>query len=152
MISYVDASAFLKRYVEEPGSEWVDQLFASAWVATCALSRAEVVAALHKAVRQSWLGNRQALEARERFTAEWRFFARLPISEALIDRATVMSWNHGLRGYDSMHLAAASVWRDALGEAVSFATFDRRLWEAAAAEQFEAYPPNLPDLLATWRE
>jgi len=62
-------------------------------------------------------------------------------------RAGAVAWAHGLRGYDAVHLAAAATWQDAIGEAVTLATFDRRLWAAAEKEGLLAFPPDLAALL-----
>jgi hypothetical protein len=51
------------------------------------------------------------------------------------------AWDHGLRGYDAVHLAAASVWQAALGERVTLASFDRHLWTVAESVGLDAYPP-----------
>ena len=52
MILYLDASALVKRYVKERGSQEVIALTAAAGaVATSLVSRAEVAAALARAVR-----------------------------------------------------------------------------------------------------
>jgi hypothetical protein len=58
--------------------------------------------------------------------------------------ADLLAWNHGLRGVDAVHLAAADLWQDALGEAVTFATFDAQLWRAARDIGLLAYPKRLP--------
>ena len=51
MILYLDASALVKRYVDEPGSPDVREAIARAEVAgTALISRAEVAAALARAV------------------------------------------------------------------------------------------------------
>ena len=39
----------------------------------------------------------------------------------LITHADRLAWDHGLRGYDAVHLAAADLWQDALGEEVTLA-------------------------------
>jgi len=46
--------------------------------------------------------------------------------------ADTFAWEHGLRGHDAVHLAAASLWQDAMSErGGTLSTFDRRLWAAA---------------------
>ena len=53
MILYLDASALVKRYVAEPGSVEVNEAISRAEVTgTALISRAEVAAALAKAVRR----------------------------------------------------------------------------------------------------
>ncbi len=58
-------------------------------------------------------------------------------------RITVTGDEEGLRGYDAVQLAAALVWRDAVGQEVILATFDRELWEAAGRAGLRPWPENL---------
>ena len=62
-----------------------------------------------------------------------------------------MAWTYGLRGYDSVQLAAAVMWQATLDTPVFMATFDLRLWETAARAGLEPYPTDLPRLLESWR-
>jgi predicted nucleic acid-binding protein len=73
------------------------------------------------------------------------------VTEVVVARADTLAWDHGLRGYDAVHLAAASIWQDALGERVTLVTFDRRLWTAAEAVGLDAYPVDLPIMLEMWK-
>jgi hypothetical protein len=61
------------------------------------------------------------------------------------------AWEHGLRGYDAAHLAAASLWQYPILEQVTFSTFGRQLWEAAGSVGLALHPPDLPALLDRWR-
>ena len=152
MILYLDASVAVKRYVEEPGATEVRRTTEQATVAgTVAISFAEVCAALARAARMGILSESEAQAARERFYADWPTYARVQVTEGLVAQAGELAWQHGLRGYDAVHLAAASVWRTRIAAAVTFATFDRALWKAARAEEFKVLPPDLPELLAAWR-
>ena len=42
------------------------------------------------------------------YTADWENLIRLQIIEVLIARTATLAWEHGLRGYDAVHLAAAT--------------------------------------------
>lgn len=144
MILYLDASALVKRYVAEPGSEAVAAVIAGAAVAgTGAISRVETVAALAKALRLGILSPDGADLARQRFQEDWQRLVRLQVTEPLVGRAAVLAWTHGLRGYDALHLAAALVWQEAMGQQVTLATFDRALWEAAARTGLVPFPARL---------
>jgi predicted nucleic acid-binding protein len=68
---------------------------------------------------------------------------RVQVTEALIARADAFAWEYGLRGYDAVHLAAASLWQDWMGERVTLATFDRRLWAVAEQVGLLPYPDDL---------
>jgi predicted nucleic acid-binding protein len=142
---YLDTSALVKRYVTEPGSEDIVALTAAAEaVATSLVTRAEVAAALARAVRVGALDNDSGRRAQRRFSREWPTFVRVPITEALVFRAETLAWDHGLRGYDAVHLAAALTWRDAIGRDVVLATFDRQLWDAAPDAGLQPWPERLP--------
>jgi len=153
MILFLDASALVKRYISEPGTEellwWVEQAEA---VGTATISRAEVAAALAKAARFGLLGREEALSADRAFRQEWPDFVRLPVSEAVLERAADLAWDQGLRGYDAVQLAAAVSWQDILESQVSFATFDRHLWTASSRVGLAALPEDLPALLDSWKE
>ena len=141
MIVYLDASALVKRYVAEAGSAEVALLIAQAGaVGTAILSRAEVAAALAKAVRMKVLPQAGALAALQVFSAEWEDLVRLQMTEVLVARAAALAWEHGLRGYDAAHLASAMFWQDMLGEQVTVATYHRQLWAAARAAGLAAWP------------
>ena len=144
MIVYLDASALVKRYVTEPGSKDVLALTASAAaVATALGSRAEVAAAFARAVRLGVLENDGGRRAQRRFAREWPDLVRVPVTEALVARAEALAWDHGLRGYDAVQLAAALTWQESVGQDVVLATFDRQLWETAAPAGLEAWPERL---------
>ena len=71
MILYLDASALVKRYVAEPGSAEVDEAISKAEViGTVLISRAEVAAALAKAVRMDALTREDALASLQVFRSE----------------------------------------------------------------------------------
>jgi predicted nucleic acid-binding protein len=145
MIAYLDASALVKRYVAEAGSAEVEELIGQAEVAgTVIISRAEVAAALVKAMRMQVLPREEAAAALEVFNGEWEYLVRLQLTEILVSRAASLAWDHGLRGYDAVHLAAALFWQDMLGAPVTVASFDRQLWEAAKATGLTAWPETIP--------
>ncbi|MBI3045460.1 MAG: type II toxin-antitoxin system VapC family toxin [Betaproteobacteria bacterium] len=145
MIVYLDASALVKRYVAEAGSAEVGALIAEASaLGTAVLSRAEVAAALARAVRVKLVTKNAAAAALKIFTADWEHLIRLQLTEALAARAGALAWEHGLRGYDAVHLATALFWHETLGEPVAVATFDRELWSGARASGLAVWPKALP--------
>ena len=148
MILYLDASALVKQYVNEPGSDQVEAAVAQAEsTATVLISRAEVSAALAKAVRLNILTAEAGATTLQAFRSDWLSLVRIQVTELVAARADAFAWEHALRGYDAVHLAAASVWAEAMGVPVTFATFDRRLWRAARRSGFHAYPENLAGAL-----
>ncbi|MEW5957212.1 MAG: type II toxin-antitoxin system VapC family toxin [Chloroflexota bacterium] len=148
MILYLDASALVKRYVAESGSTETGEAMARAEViGTVIISRAEVAAALAKAVRVGALPLEEAAASLKAFRNEWLDLVRVEVTEMVITRADSLAWEHNLRGYDAVHLAAALVWQEAMGAPVTIATFDRHLWAAAERVGLAAYPNDLAALL-----
>ncbi len=144
MILYLDASALVKRYVAEVGSAQVAQAIASAdLVGTALVSRAEVVAALAKAVRVGALRHNQALASLQSFRREWLDLVRVQITDGVISHADALAWEHGLRGDAAVQLAAASLWQETLGETVTMATFDQSLGRAAQNVGLGTFPADL---------
>jgi uncharacterized protein len=142
----------VKEYVEERGSDEVVGIVARAtMIGTALISRAEVAAALGKAVRMGVVEREEGFANLQAFRDEWFDLVRLDVTAELVARADEYAWQFGLRGYDAVHLAAASSWQTALGQQVTLATFDRSLWEAAKHTGLTVYPSDLPALLAAWK-
>jgi predicted nucleic acid-binding protein len=145
VIAYFDASALVKRHVEERGSrETLDFAARAEVVATSPISRSEIAAALAKAVRAKLLEEDEARQAQRALAAQWPDIARIPVTEALVSRAEMLAWEYGLRGYDAVQLASAVLFQESLGTAVRLATFDKQLWEAARRAGFEPWPDKAP--------
>jgi hypothetical protein len=141
VILYLDASALVKRYVAEAGSAEVgDMVDRAAVVGTSILSRIEVPAVIAKAARMKIVTRPAAAAAIEALASDWESLVRLQVNEVLVSRAADLAWDHGLRGYDAAHLAAAELWQDLMGDTVTLATFDVDLWEAACRSGLVAWP------------
>jgi predicted nucleic acid-binding protein len=152
LICYLDSSALVKRYLQEPGREQVRQLIADAEaLGTVTISRAEVVAALRKAVRLGAIPQEDAETARHLFQAEWRDLSRIDVTDLIVEWGSDLAWGYGLRGYESVQLAAALTWQTTMDVQTLVATYDIRLWEAAGHVGLEPYPRDLPSLLESWK-
>jgi uncharacterized protein len=141
LILYLDASAIVKRYIHEPGSDTVVQWIENAdLVGTSLISRAEVSAAFAKAARMNVLTRSEAESCLYHFRTDWSTYIRIQINEQTTTRADEFAWMVGLRGYDAMHLAAATAWQSALNSAVVMVTFDAALAKASLASGLQILP------------
>ena len=146
MIVYLDASALVKRYVAERGSRETRELSTKAdVVATSLITRAEVAAALAKAVRLGIIEPDSGRKAQRAFASQWPDIAKVPVSEALVSRAGALSWDFALRGYDAVQLASALTWQEAVGAEITLATFDRELWDAGKRAGVRIWPETLKE-------
>jgi predicted nucleic acid-binding protein len=141
VILYLDASALVKRYVQEEASQDVNSWIEAAdMVVTGLITRVEVAAAIARAGRMKLITQDESLAVLRQFRSEWENFQRLPITENTVVRGDALAVEHSLRGYDATHLACALIWQETLGMPVTLASFDSQLIEAARRVQM-AYLP-----------
>lgn len=136
MILYLDSSALVKLYVAEPGVKRVRAAVAEA-AACCThlIAYVEVRAALARAFRMQRVTLESLAAHRREFDATWERLDVVVPDTAMVRRAGDLAEHHGLRGYDSVHLAAAAAILERVGGAVPFrmAVFDGDLASAARA-------------------
>lgn len=144
MILYLDTSALVKRFVLEEGSTDVNTLISTAdLVGSSLITQVEMAAALGKAARMQWIDQLAAETAYRDFINQWQYFTRLLISQVLIERASLLSLQFGLRGYDATHLASAKFWQESLDEEILLATYDKELWTVAQMIGLHIWPDSL---------
>jgi uncharacterized protein len=128
MTLYVDSSALLKRYIQEPDSDRVDELLSSD--TDLVTARHTVVEVRRNLVRQ--LTPAEATAARASFSAELAHVSILELDAATCELAATIAEQTGVRALDALHLGAAR----RLGTGLSFLTFDVRQAEAARSLGF----------------
>lgn len=132
MILYLDTSALVKLVVQEPGSDAVDGLAATAeYAVSSVIAYAECRSAIARAAKAGRVDAAAAVRSLDRV---WDAVQTLDVDVRLSARAGELASRHLLRGMDSLHLASALevATPDIL---VAFATFDRGLARAARAER-----------------
>ncbi|MBS1249805.1 MAG: Ribonuclease VapC49 [Chloroflexi bacterium] len=144
MILYLDTSALVKLYVRETGSAQVKQQVNQAdLTGTIDLTKVEMAAAFAKAARMKVLSPQNAQIAWQTFKTQWPSIYQLEVSGTLRERAIQLIWAYGLRSYDAMHLSAAHIWQGAIGDNITFGTFDLALWQAGKKSGLNVWPKNL---------
>ena len=145
MIIYFDTSALVKRYLREEDSDNVVALFNETdhLFGSVVLTQVEMAAAFQRAVRMDVASPKLAAEVWKDFLEHWQAFTRLRIFAGTIERASENAWKYDLRGYDSLHLAAALLWQETLGVQITMATFDRELWTAGQNAGMLSWPEGL---------
>jgi uncharacterized protein len=130
MTAYFDTSAIVPLIVEEPGSEEAKHLWRDAERVTSArVVYAEGHAALASAARLGRLTADQLRSAIGELTGHYEELHLVEISDRLVRRAGVLAEEYALRGYDSIHLAAAELSRG--DDALVFVAGDGGLCAAA---------------------
>jgi predicted nucleic acid-binding protein len=121
---YVDSSALVKRYVDEPDSQAAERMLLAdpAWV-TAQVTLVEVRLAIARR-----LDDRGRDEANAAFDRDWLRTFVVSVDEVTCRRAAEIGTLTGARSLDAIHLAAAE---RAGGRSVPIVTFDIRLGHAA---------------------
>jgi predicted nucleic acid-binding protein len=125
---YVDSSALLKRYVDEPGSDRAVELLTSDPVLVT--GRHTIVEVRRTLARV--LSPTDASAARATMAADLSSFAIVELDAATCELAATIAEQTAVRTLDALHLGAAR----RLGTALTFLTFDIRQAHAARALGF----------------
>ena len=124
MALYVDSSALLKRYLQEPDSDAAEQYLLSdpAWFS----GRHSYVEVRRNLARA--LAGEDLVRLRDTFEEDWRRVAVVELDEVTCRLAADIGEQTGLRSLDALHLGAAT----RLGAGVvSFSTYDIRQAQVA---------------------
>jgi len=121
---YVDSSALLKRYVDEPDSETAESLLRSD--PSLLTGRHTIVEVRRNLARL--LDEADAGAARTAFAEDVRALSIIELDEITCETAAGIAEMTGVRTLDALHLAAA---QRVGGAAVPFLTFDVRQAQAA---------------------
>ena len=124
MSLYVDSSALLKRYVDEPDSDVAESILRSD--PSLVTARHTIVEVRRNLARL--LSERDLAEARTAFAGDLAAFSLVELDEATCEGAAAIAEVTGVRTLDAMHLSAA---QRVGGPAVTFLTFDARQAQSA---------------------
>jgi predicted nucleic acid-binding protein len=147
---YLDASALVKRYVDEVGSDWLQATIVHTQPALLFTSRmtiVEVISAFARRAREGSLSSEEFATARDAFRGDClNEYQIMPPMMTVIDLACTLLEQHPLRAYDAMHLATALGAQQFLTAQsyppLTFLSADERLNHAATAEGLEVDNPN----------
>jgi len=123
---YVDSSALLKRYVDEPDSEVADSLLRSD---SSLLTARHTIVEVRRNLARLVTG-RELASTRSAFATDLEVLSIIELDEVTCDGAAQIAEVTGMRTLDALHLAAA---QRVGGPAVPFLTFDVRQAQAARA-------------------
>lgn len=156
MILYLDSSALIKHYIQESGSRSLTAKIQAesrrqTGVFMSVAGYAEVLAVFARHLRENLLSRAEFDAVENQFSDDWMFhLGRIELSAGVLGFIPELVRKHPLRGFDAIHLASALWIRDALrlgkslaaGRPVTFATSDKQLGRAAAAEGLDTFDPE----------
>lgn len=126
---FLDSSALAKRYVQEPGSDRVQEILAAASsLGVSVLCLSEIVSALSRRRRERRLAQQQYLKAKQALLEDLEDASVVNITEQVLARAVELLERWPLRSSDALHVASAAEWSADL-----FVSADRKQCAAARA-------------------
>jgi predicted nucleic acid-binding protein len=135
VIYFLDASALVKRYVHEPGTDRVRALVRrKADLAASRISIVEIRAALARGSRDGRVRADVAESLVQRIVPDLAEMRVVEVRSRVVDLAADLAWRRLLTAYDAVQLASAIHLARSTALALSFLCSDARLSEAAAAE------------------
>jgi hypothetical protein len=138
MILFCDTSALIKLLIDEPESDQMQQASSDAEaIAVCRITWAEAMAAMARRQREDPMSEDDIDQARGRLIQNWNDMTIVEVSQNLVETAGRFADGFALRGYDSVQLAAAHELRKSTEQSLTFASYDRRLRQAAQLLQLE---------------
>ena len=148
MIFFLDTSALVKRYLNEPGSAYIRRLFLipdSVFYQTF-LTPIEITSAFYRRQRTGDLTIEELSLVLQAYASNAQEeYLLVPYSETLLTTAGALIARHPLRALDALQLAAALKVREDLPEhagALMFVCADDRLVAAARHEHLRAVNPE----------
>lgn len=139
MIHFLDASALVKRYIREPGTDVVASLFRRGRaIAVSRLSMAEVPAALARRARRKDINEAGARAAALRFESDLADFGVVEVRPRVLAQASELVWEADLRAYDAVQLASAVELSRQGATPVTFVAADAVLLRAAVSQGLKA--------------
>ena len=134
MIRYFDASALVKRYVRESGSEAVRVLLAEGNPATSRLSEVEVASALVRRCHEGSISQNERDRALKALRKDCASLFIVELTGEVTSSALDLLIRYRLRAGDAVQLASCLQLRELAGAGVELVAYDDRLADAAERE------------------
>ncbi|MBI3050438.1 MAG: type II toxin-antitoxin system VapC family toxin [Acidobacteria bacterium] len=131
--AYFDASALIKRYVDEPGRREVLRLLRRHDCVTSAVLPIEVHSALRRRASEGTLDKERIPEILKRFAADRPFWMMVRVSNDVLAAAETLVAAHPLQALDAIHVASVQLFATRLAVPAVFVSADARQTTAAAA-------------------
>jgi uncharacterized protein len=133
--AYFDASALIKRYVNEAGRREVLRLLRGHDCVTSTLLPVELRRALRRRVADATLDQGRVPEILKRFATDRAFWALVEVTRDVLATAETLVATHPLRTLDAIHVASAQFFAARIRQSeLIFVSADARQTMAAAAE------------------
>ena len=147
-VFYLDTSAIVKRYRNEPGTEAIDRLFGVPQTGTefytSFLTTLELTSSILRLVKGGQLGQPRADNVLARYRQDSQGTIQIwPLTDAIVNGAVRVVEQHQLRSGDAIHLATATtIFRLAPASETVLVSSDRELLDSAMQSGMSVLDPQ----------
>ena len=131
--AYVDTSAMVKRYLDEPGHREVLRLLRRNDLVSSVLLPVELRSAIRRRVHDRTLEPTSAESALKRFAADRVVLATVELTAAVLAQAESLVSSYPIRTLDAIHIGSARVFASRIGTPALFVSADKRQVDVATA-------------------
>lgn len=140
MITYCDTCCLVKFYVSEQYSDWIRKtLLNKKYLVTCRVAKAEIWSAITRRLHHKSVLPEQYQNWIKTIENDWNSLNIIDFDD---DNAAMLARQHGLRGFDAIHLSSALIVQSSIQYKINFCSFDKKLLQAAEKENLQIIVPN----------
>ena len=122
-----DSSAYAKRFIEESGSQQIDNICQRASeIGLAIICYPEIISALNRRLREDSINKREYKLAKHQLSEELSDIEIINITPEVVALSVSLLENNAMRAMDALHIACAMEWNAGL-----FVTCDRKQEQAA---------------------
>lgn len=108
---FLDSSAFAKRYIEETGSQSVDDICKEATeLCLSVICIPELISALNRRVREKCLSQKNYTTIKKALSEDVQDITIINLTPEVITKTTGLLEDNALRAMDALHVACALAW------------------------------------------
>ena len=123
----VDSSSFAKRYIEEYGSDKLDDMLQrTTELGLCVILVPEILSALNRRLREGSVSGKDYRQAKRGLLNDVRDATVLQLTPAVVANSIDLQEKNAMRAMDALHVACALEWKADL-----FVTSGKRQFNAA---------------------
>lgn len=149
---FLDSSALVKRYVNEPGSLWIQNITSfdvNNTLFAASITRVEVLSAFARLNREVRVDQKALQNVIHLFLMDWNSqYHIVELDQQVLEVASQFVQKFPIRAYDSVQLASAivlhSFFKETTLENFTFITADNRLLETARVAGLKVINPIQP--------
>lgn len=108
---FLDSSAFAKRFVEEPGSQQVEDICSQATeLCLSVICVPEIISALNRRLREKCLTRQEYIQTKQRLAQDVRDVVIINLTSEVIHTSVIILETNPVRTLDALHIACALEW------------------------------------------